>query len=285
MDIAEVNQIILKSFREKKNSHAFLLCTNNVDMCLKDVLSIIKEYSCAKGGCGDCNICHTIDELTNPDLRVVKPDGKEIKKDQIIDIIDSFSTKPAILNGSYYIICNAELLNTSSANKMLKFLEEPEGNIVGFFITDKLNGIIPTIKSRCEIYNYHYGKDSILDFLEITEEEYGSNFNDALKLTQSLNSPLKYELMAESKNIAKKERVELDLLFKLIRKFYVIKYENIQFSLYNNLDFIQPILDSIVTNDISIIVKRIKLLDNIINDLNIYVNKELIINKFFVLWE
>ncbi len=47
----------------------------------------------------------------------------------------------------------------------------------------------------------------------------------------------------------------------------------------------ERILEVITTDDISVIVKRIKILDNIINDLNIYVNKDLIVNKFFVLWE
>ena len=168
---------------------------------------------------------------------------------------------------------------------MLKFLEEPDGEIVGFFITDKLNAIIPTIRSRCEIYNYHFGNNSILDLLDITEEEYASSFDFALSITSRLNDEPKYSLMADSKNISKKEREEIDLIFKLIKKFYVLKYENIQLCLYNNLEYVESILTSITTNDISLIVKRIKILDNIINDLNIYVNKDLIVNKFFILWE
>ena len=91
--------------------------------------------------------------------------------------------------------------------------------------------------------------------------------------------------MADSKTISKKERDEIDLLFKLIIKFYVLKYENIQLNLYNDLEYVENILDSITTNDLSIIVKRIKILDNIINEMNIYVNRDLIVNKFFILWE
>ena len=285
MDIAKINNIILESFHEKNNSHAFLLYTNNIDNCLKDITRLIKIINCDSGGNDDCNICKTIDELTNPDFIVVKPDGKEIKKDQILNIISSFSTKPVISKYSTYIVCNADKMNDASANKMLKFLEEPEGEIIGFFITDKLNGILPTIKSRCEVYNYHYGSNSILDLLEITEDEYASCFDDALKLTTILNDYPKYLLMRETKNISKKERTELDLLFKLIRKFYILKYENIQLCIYNDLDYVTKIFDAIYTNDLTIIVKRIKILDNIINDLNYNVNKELIINKFFVIWE
>lgn len=285
MNTEDIKKLIIDSFHEKNNSHAFLLSTNNIEKCLKDVLDIVKIINCENLGNDDCNVCKTIESNTNPDVILVKESGKEIKKDQILNIINCFSTKPSISKYSTYIICNADKMNDFSANKMLKFLEEPDGEIVGFFITDKLNAIIPTIRSICEIYNYHFGNNSILDLLDITEEEYASSFDFALSITSRLNDEPKYSLMADSKNISKKEREEIDLIFKLIKKFYVLKYENIQLCLYNNLEYVESILTSITTNDISLIVKRIKILDNIINDLNIYVNKDLIVNKFFILWE
>ena len=285
MKIEEIKDMIISSFHEKNNSHAFLLSTNNIDKALNDVLDIVKKVNCLGDGNDSCNVCTTIDSSTNPDVIVVRAEGKEIKKDQILNIISSFSTKPSISKYSTYIICNADKMNDFSANKMLKFLEEPEGNIVGFFITDKLNGIIPTIRSRCEIYNYHFGNNSILDLLDINEEEYALAYDLALKLTIRLNDEPKYSLMADSKTISKRERDEIDLLFKLIKKFYVLKYENIQLNMYNDLEYVENILVSITTTDLSIIVKRIKILDNIINDMNIYVNRDLIVNKFFILWE
>jgi len=285
MKIEEIKDMIISSFHEKNNSHAFLLSTNNIDKALNDVLDIVKKVNCLGDGNDSCNVCTTIDSSTNPDVIVVRAEGKEIKKDQILNIISSFSTKPSISKYSTYIICNADKMNDFSANKMLKFLEEPEGNIVGFFITDKLNGIIPTIRSRCEIYNYHFGNNSILDLLDINEEEYALAYDLALKLTIRLNDEPKYSLMADSKTISKRERDEIDLLFKLIKKFYVLKYENIQLNMYNDLEYVENILDSITTTDLSIIVKRIKILDIIINEMNIYVNRDLIVNKFFILWE
>ncbi len=287
MNTEEVKKLILNSFREKNNSHAFLLVTNNIDRCLSDVTSIVKKINCLKDGSDacDCNVCITIDSLTNPDFIVVKPDGKEIKKDQVLNVISSFNTKPVISQYSIYVLCEADKMNDASANKILKFLEEPEERIVGFFITDKLNAVIPTIKSRCEIYNYHFGNASLLDVLEINEEEYASCYNMSFDLLKRLNGEPKFLLMADSKNIAKKERSEIDLLFHILWKFYVIKYENVENNLYNDLDYLSPILETIETNDISVLVKRIKILDNIINDLSVNVNKELVINKFFLIWE
>ena len=204
MKIEEIKDMIIDSFHEKNNSHAFLLSTNNIEKALNDVLDIVKKVNCLGDGNDSCNVCTTIDSNTNPDVIVVRAEGKEIKKDQILNIISSFSTKPSISKYSTYIICNADKMNDFSANKMLKFLEEPEGNIVGFFITDKLNGIIPTIRSRCEIYNYHFGNNSILDLLDINEEEYALAYDLALKLTIRLNDEPKYSFMSDRKTISKK---------------------------------------------------------------------------------
>lgn len=287
MESMEVKNLIIKSFNEKKNSHAFLFETNNVDKCYSDILDLIRIINCKNNGEKECscNVCNTIKAQTNPDVLIIEPEGKEIKSDQIINITRIFSTKPLINPYSCYLIKNADKMNVSAANKLLKFLEEPEDNIFGFFITDKLQTILPTIKSRCEIYNYRFGSNNILDVLEISEEEYGSYFDYAFDLVDKLNGSPKYLLMTESKNFAKKERIEIEIILKLIKKIYTIKYENLLFKKYENIDYVSRILSQITTNDLKVVVKRIKLLDNILNDFEINVNKELIINKLFLSWE
>lgn len=287
MNSDQTKNNIIKSFREKKNSHAFLLSTNNVDSCLEDVLDIVRVINCKNDGDKDCtcNICTTIRSGNNPDVIVLRPDGKEIKKEQTSTITKLFSTKPLINNYSIYIIVNADKMNSSSGNNLLKFLEEPEGNIIGFFITDNLQGILPTIRSRCQSYNYHFGGNTMLDLLEINEEEFGNYYDVTLNLVKLLNDNPKYVIMLEAKNLSKFERFELNVIVELLRKIYVIKYENLISNKYSDLDFACTLLESIESNDLNLIVKRIKLLDNIINDLNFNVNKELILNKLFLMWE
>lgn len=100
-----------------------------------------------------------------------------------------------------------------------------------------------------------------------------------------LNGSCKYMLMSESKNFAKKERYEVEAILNLIRKIYTIKFENITLNKYSEYEFIANLLNLIETNDVKVIVKRINVLDNIINDFKINVNKELFINKLFLCWE
>ncbi|MCX4364502.1 MAG: hypothetical protein OSJ70_01825 [Bacilli bacterium] len=287
MNSEETKKLIIKSFNEEKNSHAFLFVTNNVDRCYQDCLDIIKKINCDTGSADncDCNICNTIDKKTNPDVISVFPDGKEIKKDQVLEIIHKFSMKPSINKYSTYVIVNADKMNDATANKMLKFLEEPEGKIIGFYITDKLSAILPTIRSRCEIFNYRFGANSILDILEITEDEYGAYYDYATQLIKLLNNTPKYVLMSESKAFAKKERFEIEAILKLISKIYTIKFESVTVGKYSEYEFVNNLLDIIETNEVKKIVKRINLLDNIINDFKINVNKELFINKLFICWE
>lgn len=285
MDALEVKQLIINTFHENNNSHAFLLVTNNVERCYQDVIDIIKIINCNNGGNDDCNICNTIDKNTNPDVIIVSPEGKEIKVDAVANIIDSFSTKPLINKYSTYVVREADKLNVSSANKLLKFLEEPETNIIGFFITEKLQGILPTIRSRCEIYNYRFGSESLLDLLEISESEYAEVFDMTFDLLKKLNDYPTYLLMLESKNYADLERYQIDLILNLLKKMYTIKYESILSDKYSNVDYVKNILESIDSKDLKTIVNRIRLLDNIIEDSQFNLNKELMFNRLFIMWE
>lgn len=49
------------------------------------------------------------------------------------------------------IIGDVDLMNASSANAMLKTLEEPPPNTVMFLLTERPHAVLPTIQSRCQI--------------------------------------------------------------------------------------------------------------------------------------
>ncbi len=293
--MAESNNInlILNSFREGNNSHAFLVETNNIDRCLNDIKYICKYINC-EHNCEEeepCQICNLIDSENNPDLIIVRPlskdsiEGRDIKTDQILDIIDVFSKKPLISKYSIYIIVGADKMNESAANKLLKFLEEPEGNIIGFLISEKPKNILSTIRSRCEYYHFKYDGDTILDLLNITQKEYDNYYKKALEFISKLNVEPKFVLMKDAKEISKMDRNEILNIFKVIYKIYLIKYENICHNLYNDNEYMKEINNYVLVNDINLVVKRIKLLDNSINDFQLNLNRDLFINNFIIRWE
>ena len=285
MNNEEIINSIINSFHENNNSHAFLIETNNINACYQDIINIIKKVNCKNGTIDDCNVCHTIDAGTNPDIITVRPEKKEINVEPIDNILAQFMTQPLISKYSMYVICEADLLNQTAANSILKFLEEPEEGIVGFFITNRYSSMLPTISSRCEHIIMRYGNNSILDLLDINEEEYDSYYNFTKNIIECLNSDQSYERLAKVSSITAKEREEILKIFKLVYKIYVIKFENIVNNNYNNLEYAQELLGLIKTEDVSILTKRIKLLEEFLNDYRLNVNKDLFVNKLFMVWE
>ena len=93
-----------------------------------------------------------------------------------------------------------------------------------------------------------------------------------------------YELMLNSKNLSKKDRDDIIFTIKLIKKIYTIKFENIVYNYYNNLEFANQVLSAIETDDIAILSKRILLLDEILSDLNKNSIRDMSINKLFIKW-
>ena len=277
MDKEAIIKNIEKTFLEKKNSHAFLFETNNITKCYEDVLNIIKVIT-------NHEYDNLIDNNNFPDLISVEPDGKEIKVFQIENIIETFSTTSIMGSYSIYIIKEAEKLNLSSANKILKFLEEPEKNIVGFFITTSVSKILPTIKSRCELFKINYMLEDIKDVLSITEEQY-KYFEETMDFAFKLNSTKKYILMNHVKQIAKKERFEIETILDILRKAYIIKYDYLLNRLNCDKSLIEQILVSVDINDIKILAKRITLIEQIQGEFKFNLNKELILNKMILMWE
>lgn len=310
MESKKAKENILNSFHENKNSHAFLIETNNINNCLNDVIDIARQIECEKDGDDNCSckICNLIRNNNNPDVVILKrleKDDKEeekikdislnkIKKDsnlklefttkQIDSLISLFRTTPLVSKKQIYIIFESDKLNRNAANKLLKFLEEPNPNIIGFFITDAFDKMISTIVSRCEIYNFRYGTNNVLSLLDVTDKEFEKYYDTTMKLLYDLEHNKKYELIVNSKNISKKERDDIVFIVKLIKRIYTIKFENIVYNYYDDLEFAEPILKSVESEDISLISKRILLLEEILSDLNRNSIRDMSINKLFIKW-
>ena len=94
---------------------------------------------------------------------IIEPDGMSIKKNQLQELQDQFSMKPVYSKYNSYVIMNAELMNASSANSILKFLEEPTDHIIGFLVTNNKEKMLDTIISRCQNLKFIYDDKSKSD--------------------------------------------------------------------------------------------------------------------------
>ncbi len=137
----------------KKYYHAYIFEVSNLDDSYDIILAFAKSIICKnhytnKNNCLDCNICHLIDNNYYPDLKIIKPDGINIKKDQIQAIQKDLSLKSSNGTNQVYIIFEAEKMNLSAANSLLKFIEEPEDSIFAILVTVDRKQLLPTILSR-----------------------------------------------------------------------------------------------------------------------------------------
>lgn len=280
---AESIEKIVKLYHENKLSHAYLLVTNNIENCLSDLKIAIKQINCNKEyleNCTKCNICNLINQNFLPSLIIIEPDGKMIKKEQILELKRKFSTKPIYTKENIYVIKNAEALNAASANTMLKFLEEPEDNIIGFFITNNVNNVINTIKSRCEILNVFYDVhdlniDSVDNSLNKTYLDVARNYIKKIEVEKSMR--IMYN-KSELLNIYS-EREDIKKVFQILVIIYeeLLKYKLNLSNLFSKLD-----IDFLEFLNYKDILNRINLLNKFLDDLNSNANIELLLDKFVI---
>jgi DNA polymerase-3 subunit delta' len=99
--------------------------------------------------CGHCQSCLLNTATNHPDLHIVESE-KQIGVDQIRDAIKKLVSSAHLSGAKVLIIYHAHTMTESSANALLKTLEEPTNNTFLLLTTDKPERILPTIKSRCE---------------------------------------------------------------------------------------------------------------------------------------
>lgn len=101
--------------------------------------------------CGVCRACRKIQNGNHPDLHFIRPDGAEIKIDQIREMQQQIVFQPLEGPRKIYILANTERLNNSAANAILKTLEEPPTASTLILLTENIETIILTIRSRSQI--------------------------------------------------------------------------------------------------------------------------------------
>lgn len=104
--------------------------------------------------CGTCLNCTRIKLGEHPDVLLIEPDGQTIKVDQIRDIKNNFIKSGMESQRKLMIIRDADKMTVSAANSLLKFIEEPEGDMTILFLTEAKSKILPTIQSRCQVIHF-----------------------------------------------------------------------------------------------------------------------------------
>lgn len=267
-----LNQI-LEHFHENRLSHAFLIETNSQEQTLQELKQILKEINCEqeyKIDCNYCNLCHMIESENLPSLVIIRPDGQTIRKEQVMDLKKKFATMPIYSRFNMYLIMNAEKLNLSSANTLLKFLEEPETGILGFFLTNNKENIIDTIKSRCQIITCFYDKREGIDDLiyqltmELMTEIHLSKDKAFLYNKDKVGSLSKDKLQ---KIFCEMIEVYFYYYQQIIKKLEIEKYLEVSFLMKKKPDYL---------------MKQLNIVQRLEEELNFNVNLNMILDRLII---
>ena len=152
-------------------NHAYLIETNNnedelVDTYLNEFykqLLICGLNESNEVGISKEKLINLLENKSYPDLLEIKPENNVIKKEQLLEMMEKFSNKSAYGTYQIYVIHHAEMLNLSSANTILKFLEEPENNIIAVLLSTNRYKVLPTILSRCTVMTLKQEKSNMID--------------------------------------------------------------------------------------------------------------------------
>jgi len=150
-----ITALLRRSLEAGRIAHAYLF--EGIDAgCLKETaLALVQAVFCgATDGCGECDACRRVQGLNHPDLHLLQSDGAFIKVDQVRELQRELSLRPYQARKKACIIEDADRMNPASGNAFLKTLEEPPGDAMLILLTTHGEGILPTIRSRCQILRF-----------------------------------------------------------------------------------------------------------------------------------
>ena len=251
-----LSAFFINNVKSDKLSHSYLIGNVTFDNIKDELFNIINKY-----------IFNSESDIeSNPDIIILKPEKGIVSKEEIKDLLKNISTTSQFNNNKVYIIEGVERLNDFACNAILKTLEEPKDNIFAFLLTENIDSVKPTIVSRCQkifISSERKEKNFEENIIEL-----GNKLIDYIekdKLNTIAVHPEIYTLI-EDRNIMK-EVLEymLDVYFNTLNN-------------YNN--DIQNIIKS--NNTIEKISKKILVINNNLNNLDYYLNKNLTIDRFVI---
>ncbi len=187
-------QRFLRGFHDERLPHAILLSGSSATGKLEFCLSCIERINCTQPtqdnyACGVCSACRLFKARTHPDVRLLNVDESvdSIKVDDVREVNQFMSLSRQ--QGVYRVVCinQAERMNVHAANALLKTLEEPPPGSILFLISDRINALLATIRSRCQLWRFELpDRQSALNWLRRQDD--GADWENVLSIAG--NRPL-----------------------------------------------------------------------------------------------
>lgn len=117
--------------------------------------------------CDLCTSCRKIDHQNHPDTLIIEPEGQFIRLKAIREIQGQMRFRPLEGEKRIIIMIDADRMNSSSANALLKTLEEPSPANILILITSRPHLLPMTILSRCQHLRFNpVPRETVASFLQ-----------------------------------------------------------------------------------------------------------------------
>lgn len=286
--------LLQKALNNNKLVQAYLFYHDDINYLMKYAKAFAKEIICFTSK--NEKILKSIENETYSELKIVVPDGNFIKKEQLIELQNSVMNKPVLGDKIVYIIKNCDKLNSSSANSILKFLEEPADNIIAILLTDNISNVMSTILSRCQVINLNkvtidknYTTNELLNLAiniyDIEENEFYNLINNSIDFINDIETKKINTLIQVKKKLWEKctdsNRVLsfLNILIYFYMDVLYLKSENEIRYFFDELNQLNKISD---LNDTDKIIRKIYILELIKDEVYYNVNTKLIFDKLII---
>ncbi len=153
-------RLLMKHITSQQVRHAYLF--TGTDSIGKRTLALrfAQALNCQNASptgsvCGECRTCRLIQEGTFPDTHIVEAEegAAVIKVDQIRALQRELALTPYEAQWRIAILLRFHEAHESAANALLKTLEEPSPHVVILLTARSVESLLPTIVSRCELFN------------------------------------------------------------------------------------------------------------------------------------
>lgn len=212
----EIVRLLQNAYKKDRLVHAYLFEGDSGTGTIEAAKYLAMMLLCKEEGspCLKCNVCERITYNSHMNVVMIEPFNDSIRKEQIENLMHDFSMTALEAGPQIYIIKEADKMNTSAANALLKFLEEPAPNHYAILVTNNHKKLLDTIVSRTQYIHFKpVGKTVVVDQLTQTGVE-----DDIAYIVSHITEDL-----SEAKKLIDEGR--LQMYINLAKKIFLAKYK------------------------------------------------------------
>jgi DNA polymerase-3 subunit gamma/tau len=175
---SSITTTLKNAIKNNQLAHAYLFCGPRgvgKTTCARIFAKTINcsNLSAEVEACNECESCKAFN--TSRSFNIHELDAASNNSvDDIRILIDQVRIPPQVGKYSVYIIDEVHMLSSQAFNAFLKTLEEPPKHAIFILATTEKHKIIPTILSRCQIFDFNrIGISDIADHLEFVAKGEG----------------------------------------------------------------------------------------------------------------